>query len=153
MACQIVFLREQPQHLPTVADWVHRQWWSDTDTPREAIARWLSTHLNAHGFPATFVVVVGDEVAGSVSLHETEADDRPDYKPYLGALFVAPGHRSRGLGALLVRAVEAYASRLGYAAVYLNAADAVTGFYERLGWQIIERAYGPKRLNIMRRLR
>jgi hypothetical protein len=50
-----------------------------------------------------------------------------------------------------VQVVEAHARRLGYAALYLNAADAVADFYEKLGWQIAERAYGPKRLNIMRR--
>lgn len=152
MAYEIVSLRDQPQHLPTVADWIHRQWWSDTDTPVEAIERWLRTHLNDGGFPATFIAVFGDEVAGSASLHESEAEDRPDYKPYLGALFVEPGHRGRGLGALLVGAVEAHAGRLSYAALHLNAADAVSGFYENLGWETVERAYGGKRLNIMRRL-
>jgi len=25
-------------------------------------------------------------------------------------------------------------------------------FYEALGWRVVERAYGPKRLNIMERL-
>jgi hypothetical protein len=52
----------------------------------------------------------------------------------------------------LVRGVEAHARQLGYGAIYLNAADAVTCFYERLGWQILERGHRRKRLNIMRRV-
>jgi predicted N-acetyltransferase YhbS len=101
---------------------------------------------------ATFVAVLDGEIIGSVSLHETEAEDRPAYRPYLGALFVKPGYRSRGLGQALVRAVEAHARHLGHAVIYLNAADATTGLYEKLGWQVVERAYGRKQLNIMQRV-
>jgi predicted N-acetyltransferase YhbS len=91
------------------------------------------------------------EVAGSVSLHETDAEDRPAYRPYLGALFVKPDCRGHGLGVALVRAVEAHARLHGHSAIYLNAADALVCFYEAFGWQVIERAYGRKQLNIMQR--
>jgi GNAT superfamily N-acetyltransferase len=151
MTYQIVSLREQPQHLMIVAEWIHRQWWSGTDIPIESIARWLNTHLGVSGFPSTFIAIVDSEVIGSVSLHETEAEDRPAYRPYLGALFVKPDRRGRGLGQALVRAVEAHARQLGHAVIYLNARDATAGLYEKLGWQIVERAYGRKQLNIMRR--
>ena len=40
----------------------------------------------------------------------------------------------------------------GLPAIYLNAADATARFYEALGWQVVERGYGRKELNIMRRL-
>jgi len=151
MRYQIVSLREQPQHLKTVAEWIHRQWWSATDTPVEAIEGWLSTHFSEDGFLATLVALADGEIFGSVSLHESEAEDRPAYRPYLGALFVKPDRRGSGLGTALVRAVEAHANGLGHAAIYLNAADAVTEFYLTLGWEIVERDYGPKRLNILRR--
>jgi GNAT superfamily N-acetyltransferase len=147
----LVSLREQPQHLATVAGWVHAQWWFATDTPIDAIERWLGTHLGEDGFPATFIALLNDEPVGSASLHESEAEDRPTYKPYLGALFVKPSSRGHGLGAVLVRAVEAHAIRLGRRLLYLNAADALTPYYEALGWRIVERDYGRKRLNIMRR--
>jgi GNAT superfamily N-acetyltransferase len=119
--------------------WIHRQWWSETDTSPEAIECWLSTHLNEERFPTTFIAVCDGEVVGSVSLHETEADDSPAYRPYLGALYVKPDHRRCGLGTILIRSVEAHASRLGYATVYLNAADTLTDFYERLVWEILQR--------------
>jgi predicted N-acetyltransferase YhbS len=152
MTYELVSLREQPQHLASVAQWIHRQWWSETDTPVEAIERWLSTHLSEAGFPTTLLIIARGRLAGSVSLHQTEADDRPAFRPYLGALFVSPGDRGNGFGIVLVRAVEALARLLGYPAVYLNAADAMARFYEALGWRVVERAYGPKRLNIMERL-
>jgi predicted N-acetyltransferase YhbS len=149
MNYQLVSLREQPRHLPTIAGWIHAQWWSTTDTPVRAIEQWLATHLGEAGFPATLVAVAAGEPVASVSLHETEAEDRPAYRPYLGALFVKPDHRSHGLGMALVRAVEAEAQRLGHPTLYLNAADRLAPFYEALGWRVVERGYGPKQLNIM----
>lgn len=151
MTYQLVSLREQPQHLTAVAEWIHAQWWSKTDTPLEAIQRWLNSHLGQDGFPTTIVAIVDGKPVGSVSLHETEAEDRPAFKPYLGALFVKPDCRGLGLGVALVRTIERLASRLGHPAIYLNAADALVPFYEALGWLVVERGYGPKQLNIMRR--
>lgn len=148
---QLVSLRDQPQHLKAIADWIHRQWWSNTDTPPEAIERWLNSHLGHEGFPATLVAIADGEAVASVSLHETEAADRPDYRPYLGALFVKPGSRGRALGVALVRAIEAHGRSLGFPEMYLNAADPMVGFYEALGWVVVERNYGPKGLNILRR--
>jgi predicted N-acetyltransferase YhbS len=150
MEYEIASLREQPQHLRTVAEWIHRQWWSDTAV--ESIEYWLTGHLGEGGFPVSLVALEDGEIVGSVSLHESEAEDRPAYKPYLGALFVKPDRRGCGLGVALVRAIEAHADKLDHAAIYLNAADAIAGFYEGLGWETVEQAYGPKRLNIMRRL-
>jgi predicted N-acetyltransferase YhbS len=151
MTFRLVSLREEPQHLTTVAEWIHRQWWSTTATRPEAIRRWLRSHLGVEGFPITFVSLTDGEPVGPVSLHETEAEDRPTYRPYLGALFVKPGSRGQGLGAALVRTVEAQASSLSYPAIYLNAADPLVPFYNALGWQVIERGYGSKQLNVMRR--
>lgn len=151
MTYQLVSLREQPQHLTAIAEWIHTQWWSKTDTPPEAIQRWLSSHLGQDGFPTTIVAIMDGRPIGSVCLHATEAEDRPTYKPYLGALFVTAGSRGLGLGAALVRTVENLASSLGHPALYLNAADALVPFYEALGWRVVERGYGPKQLNIMQR--
>jgi predicted N-acetyltransferase YhbS len=148
---RIVSLQEQPLHLTTAAAWIHRQWWSETDTPVEATEQWLTTHLGDSGFPVTLIAVSEGEIAGTVSLHESEAEDRPVYKPYLGALFVRPDCRGNALGVALVRAVEVHAARLGHSMLYLNAGDATAPFYQGLGWEIVERRYGRKRLNIMRR--
>ncbi|MEU5614242.1 GNAT family N-acetyltransferase [Streptomyces sparsogenes] len=58
----------------------------------------------------------------------------------LGQLAVLPAARGTGLGAELVRAVEAEARRRGLTEVYLEAQTHALGFYERLGYA----AYGPE---------
>jgi predicted N-acetyltransferase YhbS len=123
MSYRFIPLREKPQHLKAVAEWIHQQWWSNTNTPPDAIERWLGTHLGAEGFPTTLVAIVADDVIGSVSLHETEADDRPAYRPYLGALYVKSSSRGQGIGTALVQALEAHGRNLGLSEIYLNAAD------------------------------
>ncbi|MFD7920380.1 GNAT family N-acetyltransferase [Streptomyces sp. NPDC059740] len=58
----------------------------------------------------------------------------------LGRLAVVGAARGTGLGATLVRAVEAEARRLGATEVYLQGQVQALGFYERLGYT----AYGPE---------
>ncbi|MCY0921200.1 GNAT family N-acetyltransferase [Streptomyces sp. H27-G5] len=58
----------------------------------------------------------------------------------LGRLAVAKSARGLGVGAALVRAIEAEAARLGLAAVDLGAQTHALAFYERLGYE----AYGPE---------
>ncbi|QKV95493.1 GNAT family N-acetyltransferase [Streptomyces sp. NA02950] len=58
----------------------------------------------------------------------------------LGRLAVTAAARGTGLGAELVRAVEAEALRRGLTAVYLEAQTHALGFYERLGYA----AFGPE---------
>ncbi|GAA0489887.1 GNAT family N-acetyltransferase [Streptomyces sp. NPDC046215] len=63
-----------------------------------------------------------------------------DSTAVLGRLAVGRAARGSGLGAALVRAVEAEARRLGLARVYLEAQTPALGFYERLGYT----AHGPE---------
>ncbi|MBW5482847.1 GNAT family N-acetyltransferase [Streptomyces bambusae] len=58
----------------------------------------------------------------------------------LGRLAVLKSARGTGVGAALVRALEAEAARLGLTAVDLGAQTHALGFYEQLGYV----AYGPE---------
>ncbi len=62
-----------------------------------------------------------------------------DATAVLGRLAVGRAARGTGLGAVLVRAVEEEARRLGLTRVYLEAQTHALGFYERLGYE----AFGP----------
>lgn len=53
--------------------------------------------------------------------------------PWASAGWVTPSLRRQGLGALLVRALEAEARRLGFAQIYCATAAAVT-LLQREGW-------------------
>ncbi|MFG3336099.1 GNAT family N-acetyltransferase [Streptomyces tendae] len=83
----------------------------------------LGTGRLLHGAAATAKNGDGDPAVGS-----------------LGRLAVTAAARGLGVGAALVRAVEAAARARGLTAVDLHAQTHALGFYERLGYQ----AYGPE---------
>jgi GNAT superfamily N-acetyltransferase len=147
----VVDIRDCPGHVAAVAGWVHREWWSRSAVSHEGLTEWVRGCVAGSGFPAVLVAVSEGQAIGSVFLHPTEAPDRPAYTPYVGALYVDAPHRSQGVGRALVRALEQHAAGLGYRALYLNAMPARTSFYQAIGWRVVETAYGPHGLNVMRR--
>ena len=78
------------------------------------------------------------EPIGTCLLAESEIEPNHDVSPWLAGLFVVPERRRKGAGAVLVRAIEDQARERGFSRLYLYTSDAV-GFYERLGWQVLDR--------------
>jgi predicted N-acetyltransferase YhbS len=68
----------------------------------------------------------------------SDLDARPQYTPWIAAVWVDPAHRSQGIGAALVRAGAARAHGLGFDPVYLCALPPRHGFYKALGWRLTE---------------
>jgi GNAT superfamily N-acetyltransferase len=75
---------------------------------------------------------------GTCLLIESEIEPNHDVSPWLTGLFVVPEHRRKGAGAALVRAIEDQARQREFSRLYLHTADAA-GFYESLGWEVMER--------------
>ena len=148
----IVDIRHCPEHAGLIAAWVHGEWWADSAVPPGEIAAWVRGCVAANGFPGVLVAVSDGSAIGSVFLHKTEAEDRPAYTPYLGALYVEPSARRQGVGRALVRAVERHAAGLGFGRLYLNAMPHRTSFYQALGWSVVESGYGVHGLDIMHRV-
>ena len=148
----IIDIRHCPEHVGAVAAWVHREWWARTTVSLGEIAAWVQNCVVSNGFPGVLVAVSNRAAIGSVFLHATEAEDRPAFTPYLGALYVEPSARGQGVGRALVRAIERHAAGLGFGQLYLNAIPDRTPFYQGLGWSVIESGYGEHGLNIMHRV-
>ncbi len=53
---------------------------------------------------------------------------------------MTPEHRRAGAGRVLVRAIEEQARLRGFARLFLYTIDAA-GFYEKLGWELVERTF------------
>lgn len=131
-------LRDQPVFRKAVADRVWRAWWRDKGYPLDHIAKKVQQALAANVLPLTLVAHAGGLFLGTASVIETDMDERPQYAPWVAAVWVEPEHRKRGIGSALVAAAAETAFRQGFGTVHLCAAPAISSFYVRLGWRLIE---------------
>lgn len=124
-----------PEVLPLVAERVHNQWFADK--PGHTVEGMLARMRNGQrsAVPIGLVAFFNDVAAGTVSLVETDLDERRDLTPWLAGLLVFPGFRDCGVGSALTRALREVASEIGISSMYLYTDK--PGFYQRLGWEVV----------------
>jgi len=137
--------------VPRIASWFFEQWrplYGDESVA--SVERRIRTWLTRNQIPTALVAISDNDVVGTVALKDRELPGL-EYGPWLAGLFVVPDHRRRGIGALLVAAAERQASALGVRLLHLYT-PASEGFYERLGWTVIERVALPSgTVSVMRK--
>lgn len=138
--------------MPVFAAWLNREWGHhDGLTLADSEAR-LRGYLNRDRIPLALAAYVGGQPAGIVILRDHDLASRPDLKPWLSSLFVAPECRRQGVGSALMRAAEARARHIGLDGLYLYTRHQVA-LYGSLGWEVIgEEEDGGRPTTLMRKL-
>ena len=131
-------LRQCPGFAPTVADRVWRAWWKPKGHALESIEAFTRTCLGDDPLPSALIARRGASFGGSALVIASDLDIRPQYTPWVAAVWVDAAYRGRGVGSGLVRAGAEMAKRAGFVAVHLCAMPHNHAFYERLGWTVIE---------------
>jgi GNAT superfamily N-acetyltransferase len=144
-------LRQRPEFFDEVADRIWRASWKEAGYPLDYISGRLTENLSAEPLPIALIAHDGAKLLGTVSVIASDLEERPDYTPWVAALWVEPHARSRGIGGALVGRATRDCFALGIARAYLCARPALTGFYERLGWIPIERGVGARALTVFTR--
>ena len=134
----VVDLRERPDFAPVVADRVWHAWWKPKGYELAFIEDLVWQNLNNEPIPVALVAHNEGVFLGTVSVIASDLSSRPQYTPWIAALWVDPAHRSKGIGAALVREGAKMAQDLGVDPAYLCALPAKHEFYQRLGWRLIE---------------
>jgi predicted N-acetyltransferase YhbS len=135
----IMHLADFPDAIPVIADWYIREWGHlrPDDSVERRMTR-LRTRLQRGSIPTSFVALRAGAPVGAISLVTCDYDARPELSPWISGLFVPSEFRACGVGsALTARAVQE-ARALKHPFTYLRATHAVS-FYERLGWETVER--------------
>jgi GNAT superfamily N-acetyltransferase len=88
--------------------------------------------------PTALVAHEGERFLGTVSVIASDEETRPQYTPWVAALWVEPEHRRQGNGALLVEKAASFAFSTGATRVYLLSRAHRRAFYEGLGWIVLE---------------
>jgi predicted N-acetyltransferase YhbS len=144
----IADLRERPEFFATVA---HRIWdftWKSKDVPLEQVAAGLQELISNDKFPFAIVAHDGGHYVGSTLGIASDMDDRPQYSPWVAAVWVEPQYRGQNVGRSLVSFAAEACLNQGFERVFLCARPERHTFYERQGWLLKERDVGEKQLNI-----
>lgn len=98
--------------------------------------------LAAPGPPTILVALdATDTPVGTVAIDPDDVPERRDLAPWLASLYVVPGRRRNGIGALLVDAVLDRAAADGIERLHLMTYDEddLGDWYHRLGWDTVGR--------------
>lgn len=153
MNLTFTYLADRPDLVGLLASWFHREWGERNPALTiDLIKRNLEERLNRDRLPLTFIALSGNETIGSASLKIREMEDYPQNPHWLGAVYVVPGYRNRGVGTQIVLHSISEAKRLGVRELYLYTHSHET-FYAKLGWQALERPiYHGREVVLMRRI-
>ncbi|MEO5325915.1 GNAT family N-acetyltransferase [Mesorhizobium sp. CC13] len=132
-------LRDRPEFASTVAERVWNAWWRDQGVGLDHLQGLVDESLTPAGRPMALVAHDGDTFLGTAHLIDDDLEARPQYAPWVAAVWVDEAARKAGIGSALVRAAAETAFGQGFETVYLCAEPAKAGFYEGLGWRRIER--------------
>ncbi len=144
-------MRARPDLLDPVAQAIWATFWQHRGSTLSDLQAGFRRHLAPGNLPFTLAAEIDGRFVGTVSLIACDEPDRRDLAPWLAALWVAPAHRKAGLGAALVAEIERRAAALNIARLYLSARPAVAPFYQKRGWEVIDRDIGPAQLAILER--
>jgi N-acetylglutamate synthase-like GNAT family acetyltransferase len=141
-------LRQWPTFFDTVADRIWQAWWQPNGYPLDYISTRLRENMEATPMPFALVAHDGEKFLGTSSVIASDLEERPQLSPWIAAVWVEEDARRRGIGAALVNRAAQDCFALGVSRAYLCARPQMTGFYEALGWTVVERKVGPHHLSV-----
>ncbi|TXJ14553.1 MAG: GNAT family N-acetyltransferase [Afipia sp.] len=141
-------LRQQPAFFDAVADRIWRAWWKERGFPADTIAGRLRENMNASPIPFALVAHRDETFIGTASVIASDLDERPQYSPWVAAVWVDPQYRMREIGSALVARAASDAFALNFRRVYLCAEKERRRFYIRQGWVPIEEDVGERKLTV-----
>ena len=142
-------LRQRPEFFDAVADRVWQEWWKPCGHPFDYIAGRLRENLLETPIPFALIASEGANFLGTASVILSDMEERPQYSPWVAAVWTEPTYRERGVGSALVDHAIQAAFAVGFGRVYLCAVQDRRDFYARRGWTQIEEAVGKKKLSVL----
>ena len=142
MTFQISDLRQEPAFFDTVADRIWQAWWKPNGYSFEQIGKGLSEMMKGKRIPFAIVAHDSGEFLGSTLSIASDMEVRPQYTPWVGAVWVEPQHRLKEVGRSLVGHDAQTLFTRGFSRIYLCSRPKRRNFYTRQGWVPIEENVG-----------
>ena len=147
---QISDFREQQRYGAIIADRVWNAWWRNAGRSVSDVERHVVKMACDQPLPMAVVAHDDHGYLGSAFLIHSDMEERPQYSPWVAAVWVEAAARRRGVGRALIAEAAKTAGSLGYPAAYICCRPELEGFYSRIGWQVVEQDAGAKRLSVLR---
>jgi len=150
MSLEIRHLPRDPYTVRLVAQWLYSEWGYllPGNSVESAVERFTS-RAESKNLPTCLVAYENGEPVGTASIVSCDIPELKHLTPWVGAVFVRPDFRSKGVGKALLRSLPQEWLKLGYKTAYLYTPDCVD-FYRRMGWRVMEwREYLGERVAIM----
>lgn len=147
----ILDLKEEPEHIPTLAAWHHQEWASlnPGQSLQQRIDK-MQCYLGDALIPSTFIAKDNDHLIGSAAIVEHDMDNKPELSPWLASVFIDPIYRRKGVGTSLILHVMNKAKEAGIKTLYLFTSNE-EAFYKKLAWSTISNElYLDKTVTIMK---
>ncbi|MCZ4091962.1 GNAT family N-acetyltransferase [Sinorhizobium psoraleae] len=141
-------LRAVPHFADAIADRVWRAWWKPKGFPLEHVAGLVRENLGSGPLPLAIVAHRGSTFVGTASVIASDMEERPQYTPWVAAVWVDPAFRRQGIGGTIVGHAARAAFAAGADTAYLCAVPAKSAFYQGLGWSLHEQDVGDHRLDV-----
>jgi GNAT superfamily N-acetyltransferase len=148
IAFEIADLRQHPEFFDAAADRIWQAWWKPHGYSLEHLRNRLRENLELEPIPAALIAHWDGRFLGTASVIESDLPERPQYAPWVAAVWVEPAARRHGIATALVEHAVQYCFALEIDRAYLCARTERTAFYQGLGWRIIERDVGTVPLNV-----
>ena len=125
-----------PAYLDRMTRWMYEWWGRAEGFAMEAVRACMARSLQTERLPQTFGLYLQGDLIGMYQFTMNDLFVRPDVYPWLANVYIAPEHRGKGCGRILLESVRENACRLGLTELFLFTAH--EGLYERYGWEFIE---------------
>ena len=141
MQLTLDYLAHHRRFIPQLATWSYGEWRPVYDhfgkTYEDGVEA-IYRRANTDALPLTIVAMTDGELVGTGAVKPDDLPLRPHLTPWLGAIFVAPEQRGRGIASAIIARLVEEARRLELPRLYLwtNSAAAL---YAKLGWEEIEK--------------
>lgn len=153
MALRVTTIRERPDLLPIVSEWLWREWWEQRGKTCSETAAVYAAGNADRGAPQTFVLLENERAVGTATMARQDLEERPDLTPWLAGVFVIPDRRGRGYVQHLLAAFEraCRTCAVDVAWLYTNTAERL---YLGAGWEAVEiiQRPGKRPVTLMRRV-
>ncbi|WP_020006970.1 GNAT family N-acetyltransferase [Salinicoccus albus] len=134
------FLSDRPEYITEVAMIIHERFDLDENIKgnyKEAVEFFGGS--TEKGYPITLIDLEGRKCVGTVSIYKNDLTERPNYQPWLAALYVLPGYRGEGIADRLVSDMLEHISELGFEIIYARTdSQKRYDYYMQKGWELLE---------------